>query len=233
MSLRPGDPSALTQEALGYMYEGNLDAAGRLLDPMPLQLDDFYSLSAQAQLRQYRHDFTGAIAAYQAALAAPGFTLDGLSSQFYPQLAWCQRWAGDESAALTAFKEARQKLRALRERWGDNGYIAGSLSLIEAGLGDAGAAEREARLGVELAGKDRFNRASQLLTLAQALALSGPGDAAFNALHEVIADPVGVSVADLRLSPMWDKLRGDPRFAAVLAQAQAVEQAKARGQYQP
>ena len=233
LSLRPGDPSALTQEALGYMYEGNLDAAGRLLDPMPLQLDDFYSLSAQAQLRQYRHDFSGVIAAYQAALAAPGFTLDGLNSQFYPQLAWHQRWTGDESAALATFKEGRQKLRALRERWGDNGYIAGSLSLIEAGLGDARAAEREARQGVELAGKDRFNRASQLLILAEALALCGASDAAFAALHDVIADPAGLSVADLRLSPMWDKLRGDPRFAAVLEQAQAVEQAKARGTYQP
>jgi TolB-like protein/Tfp pilus assembly protein PilF len=233
LSLRPGDPSATTLEALSYMYEGNLDAAGRLFDPLPLQLDDFYSLAAQVQLRQYRHDFTGVIAAFQAELAAPGFTLDGNNSQIYPQLAWDQRWAGDESAALATFKDGRQKLRALRERWGDNGYIAGSLALIEAGLGDARAAEREARQGIELAGKDQFNRASQLYTLAEALALCGPSDAAFAALHDVIADPVGVSVADLRLWSAWDKLRNDLRFAGALAQAQAVEQAKAQGTYKP
>ncbi|HZR36451.1 MAG TPA: tetratricopeptide repeat protein [Nevskia sp.] len=231
LSLRPGDPSAAILEALSYMYEGNLDAAGRLLDPMPLQLADYYSLTAQAQLREYRHDFSGVASVFQAALSAPDFTLEGLTSQYYPQLAWNQRWAGDESAALATFKDGRQKLRALRERFGDNGYIAASLSLIEAGLGDAQAAEREARLAIELTGKDRFNRASELQNLAQALALCDLRDPAFAALHDAITGPVGISSADLRLSPFWDKLRKDPRFPGLLAQAQAIDQAKAQGQY--
>jgi TolB-like protein/Flp pilus assembly protein TadD len=233
LSLRPGDASAITLEAQSYMYEGNLDAAGRLLDPMPLQLADSYALTTQLQLRLYRRDFTGLVAAYQAALSAPGFTLDGLTSAYYPALAWNQRWAGDESAALATFKDGRQKLHALRERFGDNGYIASNLSAIEAGLGDAQAAEREARQAVDLVGKDQFNRAGQLQNLATILALCGRRDQAFAALHDAIADPVGLSSADLRLSPFWDKLRDDPRFAATVAQAQAVDQAKAQGNYRP
>jgi TolB-like protein/Flp pilus assembly protein TadD len=234
LSLRPGDASATVLKAITYLSEGNLDAAGRLLDPMPLQVADFFDLTPQVQLRDYRRDFGGAASALQAALSAPDFTLSGLTSPYYPMLAWNQRWAGDENAAQATFKEGRDKLRALRERWGDNGYIAASLALVEAGLGNVEAAEREGRLGVELAGKDQYLRASnQLVALAQALALSGQRDTGFAVLHELVANPVGESAADLRLSPFWDKLRDDPRFAALLAQAQAVDQAKALGQYKP
>jgi tetratricopeptide (TPR) repeat protein len=233
LALRPGDVSATVLKALTYLYEGNLDVAGALLDPMPLQLADYFKLQTQVQLRDYRRDFHAGASAIQALLSAPDFALDGLTAQCYPLLAWNQRWAGDENAAQATFREARDKLRALRERLGDNGYIASSLALIEAGLGDAQAAEREGRLGVELPGKDQFNRAGQLTILAQALALSDRRDAAFAVLHELVANPVGESAADLRLSPFWDKLRDDPRFAALLAQAQAVDQAKAQGQYKP
>jgi TolB-like protein/Tfp pilus assembly protein PilF len=233
LALRPGDASATVLKALTYMFEGNLDAAGRLLDPLPLQLADYYKLQVQVQLRDYRRDFHGSVSAIQAALSAPDFTLAGLTSVYYPLLAWNQRWAGDERIAQATFKDGRDKLRALRERLGDNGYIAGSLAMVEAGLGDVQAAEREGRLSVELAGKDQYNRASQLTILAQALALSDRRDAAFAVLHELVANPVGESAADLRLSPFWDKLRDDPRFAALLAQAQAVDQAKAQGQYKP
>lgn len=233
LALRPDDASTIVLQALTYLYEGNLDAASRLLDPLPLQLADYYALSPQVQLRDYQRDYSGGASALQAALSAPEFTLNGLTAAYYPQLAWHQRWASDEHAAQATFKQGRDKLRALRERWGDNGYIAANLGLIEAGLGDAGAAEREARLGVERVGKDQFNRSSQLVILAQALALSDRHDAAFVVLHDLVANPNGLSAADLRLSPFWDTLRDDPRFAALQAQAQAVDQAKAQGTYRP
>ncbi len=231
LSLRPGDASATALKAATYLNEGILDAAGSLLDPMPLQLDDLYDLQTQVQLRDYRRDFRGGVDAFQAALSAPDFKLSGLTSAYYPMLAWHQRWAGDEKAAQATFKDGSEKLQALRERLGDNGYIAASMALIEAGLGDAQAAEREARLGIERVGRDQYNREPQLVILAQAMALCGQRDKAFTTLHDIVDDPNGLSAADLRLSPFWDKLRDDPRFSKLLAQAQAVDEAKARGTY--
>ena len=233
LSFRPGDAPSICLKATSYLYEGDLDATGRLLDPMPLQLADNYCLVTQVTLRDYRRNYDGGVSAFQAALSAPDFTLDGLTAVYYPSLGWHQRWAGDENAALATFKDGRQKLRALRERLGDNGYIAASLGLIEAGLGDAQAAEREARQALELVGKDQYNRASELQNLAIVLALSGQRDSAFTALRDLVGDPVGNSAADLRLSPYWEKLRADPRFPGLVTQAQAVDQAKAQGQYKP
>jgi len=233
LSVRPGDASAIVYKALTYLTEGNLDAAGQLLDPIPLQVADAFALGTQVQLRDYRHDFSGAASAIQAAQSAPGFTLTGLSSVYYPLLAWNQRWAGDEQAALATFREGREKLRSLRGRLGDNGYIASSLAMIEAGLGDAKATEREGRLGVALTGKDQFNRVSQLILLAQALALSGQRDQAFATLHELVVGPNGPSAADLRLSPFWGPLHVDSRFAVLVSRAEAIDKAKAQGRYTP
>lgn len=233
LSVRPGDVSATVYKALIYMSEGNLEAAGQLLDPIPLQFADPFALGTQVQLRDYRRDFIGAASAIQAARAAPGFRLTGLTSVYYSQLAWNQRWAGDEPAALATFREGREKLRDLRTRLGDNGYIASSLAVIEAGLGDAKAADREGMLGVELAGKDQFNRVSQRILHTQALALSGQRDQAISILRELVASPNGLSAPDLRLSPFWDTLRDDPRFVMLISQAEAIDKAKALGQYKP
>jgi hypothetical protein len=63
---------------------------------------------------------------------------------------------------------------------------------------------------------DAINRPLAELALAQVQALTGDHAAAIAGLEQSLKAPGGVTVAQLRLDPAWDPLRGDPRFQALL-----------------
>jgi TolB-like protein/Tfp pilus assembly protein PilF len=67
--------------------------------------------------------------------------------------------------------------------------------------------------------KDAFFGTYQLSGLAQIAAWAGATDLAFKTIRELLAMPAGtvMSVTRLRLDPVWDPLRKDPRFQALLA----------------
>lgn len=47
----------------------------------------------------------------------------------------------------------------------------------------------------------------------------GDRGAALARLEAVVKRPRGATYGDLNLNPMWDELRSDPRFAAIVAEA--------------
>ena len=57
-----------------------------------------------------------------------------------------------------------------------------------------------------------------MIDLARIYAMTGRVDEAVDELEYVLSIPADLSVWDLRLDPMWDPLRGDPRFEALTAQ---------------
>jgi hypothetical protein len=57
------------------------------------------------------------------------------------------------------------------------------------------------------------------MRLAQVLALTGDRDGAFQTLTELVKLPFGLNYGDLKLNPMWDDLRDDPRFDRILEQS--------------
>jgi len=202
---------------------GNLDAAGQLLDPLPSQLGDAPMLSAQVSYLFQRRRFGDAVRALTAAMAAPDFVLDGWTSGYYPALGWAQHGAGDEKSAHMTFAEGKQKLEALRARWNDNGYITSSLAKIAAGLGDADGAEREADHCVQLGGDDQYHLAGMTQNRVIALALAGRNGRALALLEAEMKKPIPFYAGDLRWSPDWDKLRDDPRFQKLLADAESAQ----------
>ena len=223
LTFRPGEPAVLIGKASSWLAEGNLDAAGQLLEPLPLQLGNAPALQFQVSYLLYRRRFDDAVKALTAAMTAPDFELDGWTSSYYPVLGWAQRWAGDEKSAQKTFAEGKQKLEALREARNDNGYITSNLAQIEAGIGDADAAEREADHSLQLGGDDHYHRAQMRLNRVVALALTARKDRALTALEEVMKQPIPVYAGDLHWSPYWDKLRDDPRFQKILADAEAAQ----------
>jgi len=221
LTFRPGDLAVITSKAATWMAEGNLDAAGQLLEPLPLQLDDATLLSTQMNYLLYRRRFDAVIKGLGAAMAAPDFVLDGWTSAYYPTLGWAQRRAGDGKAAQKTFAEGKRRLEALRASWNDNGYLASNLALINAGLGDADAAQREAEQSIRIGGDDQYTLVNFRDVRAAVQALAGQKDRALTSLEAEAKTTIPISVGDLRWSPNWDSLRDEPRFRQLLADSEA------------
>ncbi len=93
------------------------------------------------------------------------------------------------------------------------------LGLIDAGLGNKAEALREGRRAVELlpVTKDSVNGAHIIQFLAITAAWVGEKDLACEQLAIVTRMPGPLSYGQLKLFPMWDPLRGDPRFEKIVA----------------
>jgi hypothetical protein len=57
------------------------------------------------------------------------------------------------------------------------------------------------------------------IRLAQVLAMTGDRDGAFEKLSKLVKLPFSLTHGDLKLNPMWDDLRDDPRFDRILAES--------------
>jgi hypothetical protein len=55
--------------------------------------------------------------------------------------------------------------------------------------------------------------------LTQVLDVTGDRDGALDKLGKLVKLPFGLNYGDLKLNPMWDDLRDDPRFDRILAES--------------
>ena len=99
--------------------------------------------------------------------------------------------------------------------------LLGQLSVAEAGLGQNEDALRHARHAAEILppSVDAVRGPMCEMRLAQVLAMTGDRDGAFDKLGKLVKLPFGLNHGDLKLNPMWDDLRDDPRFDRILAES--------------
>jgi hypothetical protein len=57
------------------------------------------------------------------------------------------------------------------------------------------------------------------MQLVAALAMTEDCDATFDELSKLVKLPFGLTHGDLKLNPVWDDLRSDPRFDRILAES--------------
>jgi TolB-like protein/predicted Ser/Thr protein kinase/Tfp pilus assembly protein PilF len=137
---------------------------------------------------------------------------------------WCEglvaRLRGDEPAARTAFINARAELeRTLRDQ-PDYAAALCALGVVDAALGNKEDAIREGERAVELmpVRKSAIDGAMLIQYLAVIYAWTGDKDRAIERLTEAAKVPGShVTYGYLRLDPLWDPLRGDPRFEVIVA----------------
>jgi TolB-like protein/Flp pilus assembly protein TadD len=127
-------------------------------------------------------------------------------------------YLNDKEKALSAFKQARPTAeKALRESPDDASRHV-TLGLILAGLGEKNAAIAEGRRAVELLpeSQDAFDGPKVAVHLAQIYAWTGEKGQALQLLDRSLNTPNGVTVPSLRFDPIWDPLRSDPQFQALI-----------------
>jgi TolB-like protein len=218
LNITPDDISILSMKAAIAQAEGDLPRAAALLAPSQSSTDDSSSLIPrvyQAILERNPAQIIPRIK-QELAKADPGSGFHAGDLRFW--LGWTQELAGDHAAAQESWRLARSELDAFFKEQPENVHIIVHLALTDMGLGDKAAAfallER-AMVAMPME-KDVLDRALLIETLAQVAARMGEPDRAIAALRKAISIPSPnlppFTPAVLRLDPMFDPLRGDPRF---------------------
>jgi len=162
-------------------------------------------------------------AAAERALAA--MPTDGCYDENIPfPNGWCEGIAawfrGDQIAARDAFTKARKELEQVVHDQPHYAAALCALGVIDAVLGNKGNAIREGERAVELIPAEKNALEGAMLTqyLAVIYAWTGDKNRAIERLAEAAKLPGShVTYGHLRLNPLWDPLRADPRFEAIVA----------------
>jgi hypothetical protein len=135
------------------------------------------------------------------------------------------RLKGDETSARAAFMRARAQQEEEIRGKPDRVVLLSELGLIDAGLGRKEEALNEGRRAIELGSsiKDSFTEPYVKMCFAIICAWTGERELALGQLEAFTKAPGYHTYGNLRLSPLWDPLRRDPRFEKIVASLAAKE----------
>jgi TolB-like protein/Tfp pilus assembly protein PilF len=222
LSIAPESQFPVVRKAAIAQAEGDLPRAAALLGSLHPGVDDITTLEAQT---------------YQAILERrPAETISRLKEILakrdpkdrYPigelgfWLGWAQEVADDNAGAQERWRQARSELEPFLKDQPDNFDLLGLLALTNMGLGERAAAFDFINRQMVLIPpeKDALVGPGPTELLARVAARMGESDRAIAAIEKLLSTPyeyliaVGVPLtpALLRLDPMFDPLRNDPRF---------------------
>ena len=140
-----------------------------------------------------------------------------LCSKYY-LMGFAQKALRDEAGARAAFLKAKDLLEAQLKQSPDTADMHIQLAKVLAYLGEKDVALAEAQRATELVpeSKDAFGGPEIAAGVAEVHAILGDNGHAIEVLDGLLSRPSGVTVPLLKLNPVWDPLRNDPRFQALI-----------------
>jgi eukaryotic-like serine/threonine-protein kinase len=131
---------------------------------------------------------------------------------------WAHQTRGRPDAARRAFAGALRQLDSALVELVDDWRLHASRGLALAGLGRRDEALEEARwlLKSSVVRHDAIEGPKAMEYRAKVLSQANAANAALDAIEELLSRPSRLSVHTLRLDPLWDPIRDDPRFHALL-----------------
>jgi TolB-like protein/Tfp pilus assembly protein PilF len=140
-----------------------------------------------------------------------------LSGKYY-LIGFARKALQDEAGARAAFLRAKELLDAQLKESPDAADMHIQLAKVLAYLGEKDAALAEARRATELVpeSKDAFGGPEIAAGVAEVHAILGDNGRAIEILERLLSRPSAVTVQDLKVNPIWDSLRSDPRFQALI-----------------
>ncbi len=222
LEIVPNDTDALVEKAAIAQAEGDLPRAATLLAQVHPAAGDPTGWEQVAYQGILERRPARVIAQLKEVLAQPDPGAGYLNGELRFWLGWAQEVAGDHVAAQETWREARTELGAFLKEQPDNWSLLDDLALIAAGLGDKAAAFTliERAIAFHPIEKDAANSPQSIDILARIAARLGEPDRAIAALQKILSIPCNGGLATgmpltpalLRLDPMFDSLRNDPRF---------------------
>ena len=136
----------------------------------------------------------------------------------YSVIGAAKRGLGDVNGSREAFLRAKQDAeKVLKQNPGQANAIA-TVAEMQAWLGEKDAALAGINQAQELVpvSKDAFGGMEILQMAAEIYTILGDTDKALATLDEMLQKPSPMTVQGLKMNPIWDPLRKDPRFEALL-----------------
>ena len=227
LNITPDDIDTLVLKARIAQAEGDLPRASALLAPLRLGADYANALETQVYQAILESRPAAVIAQLKEILAKPDQALGYYNGELRFWLGWAQEVAGDHAAARESWSQARSELEPFLKEQPENFVLLGDLALTNTALGDNAAALTLAERAIAMMPieKDALLGPRPLDILARVAARIGDPDRSIATLTKLLSIPYEAPLAAnppltpalLRLDPMFEPLRKDPRFQKLIA----------------
>ena len=227
LNITPDDIDTLVLKARIAQAEGDLSRASALLAPLRLGADYVNALETQVYQAILESRTAAVIAQLKEILAKPDQALGYYNGELRFWLGWAQEVAGDHAGARESWSQARSELELFLKEQPENFVLMGDLALTNMGLGDNAAALTLAERAIAMMPieKDALLGPRPLDILARVAARIGDPDRSIATLEKLLSIPYEAPLAAnppitpalLRLDPMFEPLRKDPRFQKLVA----------------
>ncbi len=182
------------------------------------------------QLNWYSHDYAAAARIAQSNGDAEWSDQINVVLPRLLYVAWALQTNGDAAKARETYALVQKTAGTALVQQPDRAELHLALGFADAGLGLKDDAVREGRRATELlpVSRDALSGSSVQVYLAQIYVRIGDNNSAFDLLRPVMQQLSGMSISSalLKLDPIWDPLRNDPRFAQLLALGEAPVETK-------